>query len=149
MNDKQWQRVLELYEVASGLNANAARTLLESSGEEPAVLSEVAAMLERADRTAEPDAEEAVEQFAGVEIGRYRVLTRIGRGSTGDVYAGLDTALGRKVALKFVSPEVAGGESAARRMIREAQAFRFALERCQPYTAARPRLWSWPGTVGS
>ncbi|HET6585514.1 MAG TPA: serine/threonine-protein kinase, partial [Nannocystaceae bacterium] len=60
----------------------------------------------------------------GVAIGRYLVLSRIGAGGMGVVYAAYDPELDRKVALKLLRTDApAGADSdAPRRLQREAQA---------------------------
>ena len=56
-------------------------------------------------------------------IGRYRVLERVGRGSMGVIYRGLDPVLDREVAIKVMSADFAlEGEEAKRRFFREARA---------------------------
>ena len=55
----------------------------------------------------------------GQNIGKYKVLDRVGRGGMGTVYRALDETLDREVAIKVLNadlndPEVAGG-SAPRR----------------------------------
>lgn len=52
---------------------------------------------------------------------RYRIDTMIGRGGMGTVYAAEQIALGRKVALKVISPNHAGSANARRRFEREAR----------------------------
>lgn len=59
--------------------------------------------------------------MTGETVSRYRVLERLGEGSTADVYKGQDLALGRPVALKFLSAGFAGGSSAALRFQHEAR----------------------------
>lgn len=58
-----------------------------------------------------------------VELGRYRILAEIGRGSSGTVYRALDTLIGREVAIKsFHSPDRdAPGEPLRDELLREAR----------------------------
>ncbi len=60
----------------------------------------------------------------GVTIGRYVVLSRIGAGGMGVVYAAYDPELDRKVALKLLRTDTPSGadSEASRRLQREAQA---------------------------
>src|SRR5882672_7323876 len=60
--------------------------------------------------------------MTGKEVGGYKILNPLGQGGMGEVYLGEDTRLGRKVALKFLSPEFVGDNWAKRQLIREAQA---------------------------
>lgn len=55
-------------------------------------------------------------------IGKYRILRELGRGAMGIVYEAEHTDLGRRVALKLLSPVVATDEAAVARFAREAQA---------------------------
>jgi tetratricopeptide (TPR) repeat protein/predicted Ser/Thr protein kinase len=54
----------------------------------------------------------------GTSVGRYIVLSTLGKGGSGVVYAAFDPRLDRKVALKLVQPSPRGHE----RLLREAQA---------------------------
>src|SRR5215213_40648 len=60
--------------------------------------------------------------FIGKSIGNYKVISRLGKGGMGEVYLAEDTKLGRKVALKFLSPEFVGDNWAKRQLVKEAQA---------------------------
>jgi serine/threonine-protein kinase len=57
-----------------------------------------------------------------VIAGRYRIVRRLGTGGMGAVYEAEQTAIGRRVALKVVRPELANDESIAERFRREARA---------------------------
>jgi predicted ATPase/predicted Ser/Thr protein kinase len=59
---------------------------------------------------------------AGTRIGRYEVVSRIGRGGMGEVYRARDVSLGREVALKLPRQPYAGGTEAVRRFEQEARA---------------------------
>jgi len=69
-----------------------------------------------------PDsAHTAAVQFApGLEIGQYRIESKLGEGGMSSVWLALDTRLGRRVAIKFLSDDLADAE-ARRRFQREAQ----------------------------
>ncbi len=55
-------------------------------------------------------------------LGKYRVLSILGAGGMGVVYAGEDTSLKRPVALKALRPELNANNTARERFLREAQA---------------------------
>ena len=57
----------------------------------------------------------------GKVLGRYRVLEKIGRGGMGEVFLAEDTSLHRRVALKFLPPEMQQDAEAHKRFIREAR----------------------------
>jgi len=57
----------------------------------------------------------------GAEIAGYRIESVIGRGGMAVVYRAEDTRLGRKVALKLLTPTLAGNEQFQQRFIRESR----------------------------
>jgi eukaryotic-like serine/threonine-protein kinase len=58
----------------------------------------------------------------GEYLGPYKIQALIGVGGMGEVYRGLDTRLGRDVALKVISPTLVGNPSLRRRFELEARA---------------------------
>src|SRR5215204_1152145 len=61
------------------------------------------------------------DSLLGKSLGVYRIIAPLGKGGMGEVYLADDTKLGRKVALKFLSPEFIGDNWAKRQLIKEAQ----------------------------
>lgn len=60
--------------------------------------------------------------LSGRQLGDFRMLRRLGRGSMAEVYLAEQCRLRRKVALKILKPELAEDETYLRRFEREAQA---------------------------
>jgi eukaryotic-like serine/threonine-protein kinase len=58
----------------------------------------------------------------GQRVGRYIILSHLGSGGMGMVYAAYDPELDRKIALKLVRPRVVGRDEARSRFVREARA---------------------------
>lgn len=64
----------------------------------------------------------ANDNLIGKTIGRYEVISLLGKGGMGEVYLAKDTELGRQVAMKFLSDEVSKDASKSSRFIKEAKA---------------------------
>ncbi len=60
--------------------------------------------------------------MVGREISHYKTLEKLGAGGMGEVWLADDTKLGRKVALKFLAPNVVSDEELRKRFQREAKA---------------------------
>jgi serine/threonine protein kinase len=58
---------------------------------------------------------------AGTCLGRYQVVRLIGEGGMGAVYEGVHLAIGKKVAIKVMNPDLATNLDARARFLREAQ----------------------------
>src|SRR5512143_3908125 len=56
----------------------------------------------------------------GKTISHYRILEKIGQGGMGEVFLADDTSLHRKVALKFLPPDMQQDAAAHKRFLREA-----------------------------
>ena len=57
----------------------------------------------------------------GTRIGHYEIKTPLGAGGMGEVYVGQDTRLGREVAMKVLSPAMAGDAERLARLEQEAR----------------------------
>jgi serine/threonine-protein kinase len=58
----------------------------------------------------------------GAKLGNYRVLARLGMGGMGEVFVGCHEALGHRVAVKVLKPEMSSNTDMVRRFFNEAQA---------------------------
>jgi serine/threonine protein kinase/Flp pilus assembly protein TadD len=58
---------------------------------------------------------------AGTQLGRYKILSLIGKGGMGEVYLANDTELDRTVAVKILPPAVASDQQRLQRFVQEAK----------------------------
>jgi serine/threonine-protein kinase len=63
-----------------------------------------------------------VDPLIGMKIGEHRILSRIGEGGMGIVYAGEQPLIGRKIAVKILQPYFARDRDAVSRFLQEARA---------------------------
>ncbi|WP_437546506.1 serine/threonine-protein kinase [Sorangium sp. So ce367] len=60
--------------------------------------------------------------YVGKRVQKYEIVRTIGRGGMGTVYEAVNTAIGKRVAMKFVDADLAQNKDAVARFHREAQA---------------------------
>jgi Tol biopolymer transport system component len=132
MKPERWKQVDELLEAALECPADERASFLDQacSGDED-LRREVESLL-ISDGQAEtfiesPPARVAAELFSarqpkpGERIAHYEILSLIGAGGMGEVYLARDTRLGRKVALKLLSPSLTADPKLKARFFREAR----------------------------
>ena len=131
----RWRRIKEIfYSALDHPPADRSAFLYEVCGNDAEMLEEVAALLtadaENEHFLTEPAYElvagmragELREFSAGQEVGQYRIESFISSGGMGQIYEAYDPKLGRKVALKFISPEYAKDPRRVQRFEQEARA---------------------------
>ena len=138
MTPSRFQRIAELFAAAAAMAPAEREAYLQTNCEDAELRSEVEKLLAVADRdrTALSDrVQQAAADMAelipgavapratpGQTIGPYRVVSLIGRGGMGEVYAAEDLRLGRQVALKLLPVLDALEEPRVRRFQQEARA---------------------------
>jgi serine/threonine protein kinase/tetratricopeptide (TPR) repeat protein len=141
MDDERWKRIDELLQAALRLPAEQQEEFLrQQCGSDDELLEEVRSLLtshrqagsflespasslaNMPTQTADPSSIGVIfRSMVGETVSHYRVLSQLGSGGMGVVYAAEDIKLGRRVAMKFLPGEVASDRSAFERMQREAR----------------------------
>jgi serine/threonine-protein kinase len=135
MKPKDWDQIEGLFHAALAMKAGQrARYLRQACAENESLQKEVESLisaLESSNGLMEQSAFELgmkvllgnqADSMVGKVVGAYEIQKLLGKGGMGEVYLAEDTRLGRKVALKFLSPEFVGDHWAKRQLIKEAQA---------------------------
>jgi eukaryotic-like serine/threonine-protein kinase len=135
MSQERYRQIDALAEAALKLNGSGRRDFLERAcGSDKDLLTQVWALVlgheSSADFLEAPAFESwardvaasAQRSLAGREVGRYLVVAHLGSGGIGEVWLAKDKELMREVALKFLSPGLAGDSDHARRFRQEARA---------------------------
>jgi serine/threonine-protein kinase len=134
MTPERWQRVKELFDSASELEAEERRVFLnqQCAGDDE-LRREVESLLESDDDSESfmesPAVEDAAGNLieeeklqAGQKIARYEIVSMIGEGGMGEVYLAHDSRLKRKVALKLLPSYLSKDKGRLRRFEQEAEA---------------------------
>lgn len=121
MNDEQWRLAWKAYAAVADLSLEERRSILAAYEAEPEVLNEVTSMLEEAQINLDATLPKAGWRN-GTRFGRYEVRELLGSGGMGEVYAADDSELTRKLAIKFLNPEMAASNRPVERLMREARA---------------------------
>jgi Tol biopolymer transport system component len=134
MSPEQWNKIVELFHAAREKTPTERAALLDSACAADPELRQVVEQMLRDDGAscslldrspieviAADTADPRTLASAGVRFGRYEIVTLIGRGGTGEVWAAHDTELNRAVAIKFLFPRPGFGPL-AERLTHEARA---------------------------
>jgi eukaryotic-like serine/threonine-protein kinase len=133
MTPERWQQLKQIFQSALERKpAERSAFLNQACAGDSALRSEVESLISSHDQAGDSieamAAEAATEMLengraiVGKQIGRYQVLSFIGRGGMGEVFLAQDTNLGRKVALKLLRAEFTGDQGRLRRFQQEARA---------------------------
>ena len=135
MTPEQWEQIGQVYEAAKELQAAERAAFLDQAcaGDE-ALRREVDSLLatERSigDFIAAPALKDAAALLTGElpgamlgkQLGHYQLLSLVGAGGMGEVYAARDTRLGRKVAVKLLPASLSRDADRLRRFEQESRA---------------------------
>jgi eukaryotic-like serine/threonine-protein kinase len=134
MTPERWEQIGRLYESAKELEPSERAAFLDQAcaGDE-ALRGEVESLLAAEESVggfitapALRDAAqlltgESPEAMVGKQLGHYQILSLIGAGGMGEVYAAKDTRLGRRVAVKLLHASVSSDADRLRRFGQEAK----------------------------
>jgi serine/threonine-protein kinase len=134
MSPDRLRQIEEIYHAAVELPADDRVSFLNTRcGDDAELRREVESLLSF-DRTSDslldssPDAlaaellSEQEAEIVGRQIGRYQVLSLLGKGGMGEVFLAADTSLGRKIALKLLPAHFTTDRERVRRFEKEARA---------------------------
>jgi hypothetical protein len=131
LTNEHWRQVKEIFQAAGELPAAERKAYLtEICAGNPSLLTEVESLLaahEEPGSFIDTPAFNLAEDPAGAallgkSLGRYRILSLLGRGGMGEVYKAKDATLGRDVAIKVLPSDFSIDRDQLRRFEQEARA---------------------------
>src|SRR5262249_5750712 len=131
LTSERWRQVKEIFQAAVELPAAEREAYLAGACEgDPSLRTEIESLIAAheepgsflGDPAFDLAAESAVDALLGKSLGRYRILSLLGRGGMGEVYRAKDTTLGRDVAIKVLPSGFSIDRDRLRRFEREARA---------------------------
>jgi Protein kinase domain len=131
LTSEQWRQVKEIFQAAVELPAAEREAYLAGACEgDPSLRTEIESLIAAheepgsflGDPAFDLAAESAVDALLGKSLGRYRILSLLGRGGMGEVYRAKDTTLGRDVAIKVLPSGFSIDRDRLRRFEQEARA---------------------------
>src|SRR5262245_59592264 len=131
LTTERWRQVKQEFQTAVELPAAEREAYLAAACEgDPSLRAEIESLIAAhdvpgsfMDTPAFNLAEDpAVTTFLGKSIGRYRILSLLGRGGMGEVYKAKDATLGRDVAIKVLPSDFSIDSDRLRRFEQEARA---------------------------
>lgn len=122
MTDQQWSLAWKIFAAAVDLPPEQRRSLLATCESEPEVLNEVTLMLEEGEGSLLNASRPPAGWRTGSRFGRYEIGPLLNSGGMGEVYVADDPELSRKIAIKFLGPDMAASGSAVEQLMREARA---------------------------
>lgn len=134
MTPERWQQVKEIFQSALQHEPGQRSVFLSNAcGGDESLRQEVESLITSHEKDGSfidsPAYEAAAAMLeteqqlkAGQMIGHYEILSTLGKGGMGEVYLARDTRLDRKVALKFLPPDLIKDDERVRRFAQEARA---------------------------
>ncbi len=131
LTSERWRQVKEIFQAAVELPAAEREAYLAGACEgDPSLRTEIESLIAAHEEPGsflgapafDLAAESAVDALLGKSLGRYRILSLLGRGGMGEVYRAKDTTLGRDVAIKVLPSAFSIDHYRLRRFEQEARA---------------------------